>query len=52
MQKVILEEEISFLRTLDKGLNIINDYTDYLLKVNDYLDKQYELSKSNSHFGT
>jgi alanyl-tRNA synthetase len=25
VQKVVLEEEISFLRTLDKGLNLIND---------------------------
>ncbi|WP_419699165.1 alanine--tRNA ligase [Mucilaginibacter sp. NFX135] len=42
VQKVVLEEEVSFLRTLGKGINIINEYVDYLNEVQEFLDKHYK----------
>ncbi len=37
VQKVILEEEIAFLRTLGNGLFLLNDYVEYVINVNNYL---------------
>jgi alanyl-tRNA synthetase len=47
VQKVVLEEEAAFLRTLGNGLLLLNDYTDYVIKVNDYLTTQYEVPISD-----
>ncbi|WP_255479963.1 alanine--tRNA ligase [Mucilaginibacter sp. E4BP6] len=48
VQKVILEEEVSFLRTLGKGINILEGYIGYLNEINDFLDKQYGQAFENT----
>jgi len=48
VQKVVLEEEISFLRTLGNGINIINEDLLYLKNVNKFLDEQYKLDWDNT----
>lgn len=48
VQKVVLEEEVSFLRTLGKGINILTDYIDYPQKIQKFLDKEYGLSWDNT----
>ncbi|HTD39544.1 MAG TPA: alanine--tRNA ligase, partial [Mucilaginibacter sp.] len=47
VQKVVLEEENAFLRTLGNGLFLLNDYSDYIIKVNNYLTKQYKSQIEN-----
>jgi len=42
VQKVVFEEELSFLKTLGKGINILAGYTSYITDIQDFLDKQYE----------
>jgi len=42
VQKVVLEEEVSFLRTLGKGINILAEYIQSLKEIQDFLDNQYE----------
>ncbi|MGF7078445.1 alanine--tRNA ligase [Mucilaginibacter sp. UYCu711] len=42
VQKVILEEEVSFLRTLGKGINILTGYITYTNDIQDFLNKNYE----------
>ncbi|WP_426667636.1 alanine--tRNA ligase [Mucilaginibacter sp. McL0603] len=47
VQKVVLEEENAFLRTLGNGINILTGYIDYINEIRDFLDKQYELPWEN-----
>jgi alanyl-tRNA synthetase len=47
VQKVVLEEEVSFLRTLGNGLFLLNDYSDYILEVNNYLRSQFKSDVEN-----
>jgi alanyl-tRNA synthetase len=42
VQKVVLEEELSFLRTLGKGISMLDDYIDYLSRVQDFLKNHYQ----------
>ncbi|HEY5326006.1 MAG TPA: alanine--tRNA ligase, partial [Mucilaginibacter sp.] len=44
VQKVVLEEEVSFLRTLGKGINILNEYILSLKDIQGFLSTHYELS--------
>jgi len=46
VQKVVLEEEAAFLRTLQTGLTYSNDYITYLQEIKNYLDKEYEKNKN------
>jgi alanyl-tRNA synthetase len=39
VQKVVLEEEVSFLRTLDKGIQLIDRSINYLNTIKDFLNK-------------
>jgi alanyl-tRNA synthetase len=40
VQKVVLEEELSFLRTLGNGINILSDYIDSISKILEFLHKK------------
>ncbi|WP_406826966.1 alanine--tRNA ligase [Pedobacter sp. KACC 23697] len=37
VQKVVLEEEISFLRTLGKGIELLDDYINYMSEIQEFL---------------
>jgi len=43
VQKVVLEEEVSFLRTLGKGINILTEYIQSLKEIQEFLSTQYKL---------
>jgi len=40
VQRVVLEEEISFLRTLDKGIILLERYIQYLTSIRKFLDEK------------
>lgn len=44
VQKVVLEEETSFLRTLANGIEIITNNVRYLNRIQDFLNDKYEKS--------
>src|SRR5205807_580783 len=41
VQKVVLEEETSFLKTLGNGINILLGHISYIEEIQDFLGKQY-----------
>ena len=41
VRKVVLEEEVSFLRTLGNGINILLGHITYVEDIQDFLDKHY-----------
>jgi alanyl-tRNA synthetase len=43
VQKVVLEEEVAFLRTLGKGINILTEYIDSLKGIQDFLSSKHNL---------
>ena len=48
VQKVVLEEEASFLRTLENGIRILNDHINYFNHINSFLDQHFEKSFDNT----
>lgn len=49
--KVIREEEVSFLRTLENGIKLLESEIEYLDRVNIFIDKHYKSSSFGSDLG-
>ena len=47
VQRVVLEEETAFLRTLGRGIDVLNEYFKSLKDIQDFLKNKYELTWNN-----